>query len=74
LAPTIRQSFDTLTDGNPKHYLHLIYTAYERRAEQGENNVDILEHALEVISRFCDRLDRCAGVILQELGIGREWN
>jgi hypothetical protein len=74
LAQAIRQSFDTLPNGNPKHYLDTLYSAYETRAEQGENNVDILEHPLEAIARFRDRLDGCAGTILQEVGIGGEWN
>jgi hypothetical protein len=74
LAQTIRHSFETLTNGNPKHYLDIIYTAYEKRAQQGVNDVDILERPWEAISRFRDRLDSCAGAILQEVGIRGEWN
>jgi hypothetical protein len=72
LAQTIRLSFDTLTNGNPKHYLDTLYTAYEKRAQHGENDIEILERPWGVITRLRDRLDNC-GAILRELGTGEDW-
>jgi hypothetical protein len=74
LAETVRKSFDTLTNENLMEYLDVIYTAYEKRAEQGDNNCEVLEQPWEIICRLWEWLAEYLGDILQVLGIGEVWN
>jgi hypothetical protein len=74
LAETVRKSFNTLTNENPMEYLDIIYTAYEKRAEQGDDDIEVLERPWEIICHLRERLAGYLGDILQEVGIGEVWN
>jgi hypothetical protein len=50
------------------------YHMYESWVLQGENDMEVLEGAIHVISRFLTVVDQCAADVLQEHGIGSEWD
>jgi hypothetical protein len=74
LAARVEKRFNHLIGGNPHKYIHDVYNTYESRVLQGENNMEILEGPIPALSRFQTVVDQCAADVLQEHGVGREWD
>lgn len=72
LAQRTHRKLTVFINNSPSTFVNTLYIKYMKTHEAGEGDTNIIEAPLERVLRWQQRLDKCAGVVLQECGVGME--
>jgi hypothetical protein len=72
-AHRIDRKMNALTECEPA-YIEKVYSTYEARFNSGKAGRKILENEIKKMGKLQRSIKRCGERVLQETGMGKEWN